>query len=255
MSTKTSNGTGTIRQRKNGSWEGQYWLNGKRKSIYGKTQEEVRIRLNSTLAEVMSGGYTELSAMPIGDWITTWLEDYAKPTVRHSTYLSYLGYCTNHLIPEIGKKRIKDVDIVCLQKFFNTKAESGRRDGDEGGLSPKTLKNIRNMLNLVFKQAIINELVTSNPIAGIKITRVEPKEMRVLSQAEQDAIESVVRSSMNPVAGGIILALDTGVRIGELLGLQWQDIDIERTMSIKIRRIIVRQAKYSRKNGDYEILS
>jgi integrase len=255
MYKKNDTGTGTVRQRKNGGWEGQYWLSGKRRSIYGKTQEEVRAKLNGIMAKIMADDYCEPSSMPFGDWLTTWLNDYAKPSVRHSTYLSYSGYCVKHIAPKIGKKRVKDVDISCLQLFFNGKAEGGRLDGDEGGLSPKTLTNMRNMLNLVFKQALINSLVTTNPVLGVKIPRIEPKEMRVLSLAEQDALEKVVLASLDPNTNGIIIALNTGVRIGELLGLQWQDVDIDKSMSIKVRRTLARQAKPGKRNDDYEILT
>ena len=246
---------GTIRQRKNGGWEGQYWHLGKRKSIYGKTYEEVRIKLNGIMSEILADEYTQPSAMSLSDWITTWLKDYAKPTVRHSTYLSYNGYSTNHVIPGIGKKRLKDIDCEVLQKFFNSKAEGGRMDGEKGGLSPKSLLNMRNMLNLVFKQAVINHYLSANPLAGVKISRREPKEMRVLSLHEQAALESVVLGSLNPIAGGIIIALYTGVRIGELLGLCWQDVDIDREMTVSIRRNLIRQKLPSVHDTDYEILS
>lgn len=252
---KNETGTGSIRQRKNGSWEGQYWLNGKRKSLYGKTYEEVRIRLNTVMAEIMSDTYYEASGITLKDWLLTWLKDYAQPTVRHSTYLTYHAYCNNHVIPIIGKKRMKELTGEVLQQFFNQKATGGRLDGEEGGLSPKSLQNMRNMLNLAFKQAILNHLLTENPIPMVKISRVEPKEMRVLSLSEQEALEQVVLNSLEPVAGGIVIAMYTGLRIGELLGLQWPDIDLERTMSLKVRRILVRQEKPKKLDSDYEILT
>ena len=246
---------GTIRQRKNGSWEGQYWHLGVRKSIYGKTYEEVRIKLNGIMSEILSDEYYQPNAMPISDWIASWLKDYAKPTVRHSTYLTYKRYCDKHVIPFIGKKKLKDIDCETLQKFFNGKSKEGRLDGKEGGLSPKTLLNIRNMLNLIFKQAIVNHYIPANPLTGVKLTRREPKEMRVLSLYEQEALESVVLGSLNPIASGIIIALYSGVRIGELLGLCWQDIDIDREMTMSIRRLLVRQELPDKNNSDYEILT
>ena len=259
MSNKTSkkkdSGTGTIRQRKNGSWEGQFWFEGRRKSIYGKTPEEVRAKLNGTLAEIMTDSYHENSSILLKDWIQTWLRDYAKPTVRHSTYLAYSGYCNNHILPELGKKRLKELSIDCLQQFFNKKAAGARRDGKEGGLSPKSLKNMRNMLNILFKQAQANRMLTFNPLGGVKINRVEPKEMRVLSLLEQEALEGQVRSSLNPLASGILIALNTGLRIGELMGLQWQDVDLDRSMCLQVRRMLVRQKKSKQMNGDYEVLT
>ena len=246
---------GTIRQRKNGGWEGQYWHLGKRKSVYGRTYEDVRIKLNHILSAILTDEYYQPSDMPLSDWIATWLKDYAKPTVRHSTYLTYARYCNKHVVPVIGKKRLKDIDCETLQKFFNSKATGGRQDGKKGGLSPKSLLNIRNMLNLVFKQAVVNHYIPANPLSGIKISRREPKEMRVLSLTEQEALESTVLGSLNPAACGIIIALYTGVRIGELLGLCWQDVDIDREMTVSVKRILVRQELPDKHNADYEILS
>ena len=252
---KTNTGTGSIRQRKNGGWEGQYWLNGKRKSIYGKTKDEVRIRLNRILADILSNEHTEESGLTLQDWSTAWLRDYAKPTVRHSTYLTYEGYCNKHVIPAIGNIRLKNLDVDALQKFFNDKAIGGRLDGESGGLSSKSLLNMRNMLHLVFKQAVFNQLLSRNPLEAVKLSRVEPKEMRVLSKSEQAALEKVVGGSLDPIAGGIIIALYTGLRIGELMGLEWDDIDFGDNPYLKVRRIVVRQAKPSEADPDYEILT
>ena len=252
---KKDSGTGSVRQRKNGSWEGQYWYNGKRKSIYGKTYEDVRIRLNHIMSEIMSEEHIEASGLTLEEWITTWLKDYAKPTVRHSTYLTYEGYSKNHVIPKLGKKRLKDISIDIVQNFFNEKAAGGRKDGEEGGLSPKSMLNIRNMLSLIFKQAILNKLMTSNPISAVKIAKVEHKEMRVLSTSEQQALENIVLGSLNPIAGGIIIAMYTGLRIGELLGLQWSDVELNDAAYLKVRRILVRQNTPDKGDDDYEILS
>ncbi len=251
---RKESGTGSIRQRKNGKWEGQYYLDGTRKSVYGNSYEEVRIKINTITAQILSGEYSEASGMPLKDWLIEWLKTYAKPTVRHSTYLTYEAYCHNHVIPMIGKKRMKQLSGEVLQQFFNSKSTSGRLDGEDGGLSPKSLQNIRNMLNLSFKQALMNRIIKENPIQAVKISRVEPKEMRVLDVSEQAALEKMVLSSLNDVAKGIIIALYTGVRIGELLGLQWQDVDLEHSKTIKVRRILVRQKLPEKLDNDYEIL-
>ena len=254
MSKRNENGTGTIRKRKENSWEGQYYFRGKRKSVYGKSHDEVRVKLNRVIAEVMADEYLDESQMPFSEWLDKWLADYAKPTIRHSTYKVYFDICENHLKPKLGRKKLKEVDGETLQRYFNEKAKSGRLDGQEGGLSTKSLVNIRNMLNLVFKQALISHLIKVNPLFGVRMPKYEKKEMRVLSKSEQESLEGVVLNSLRPEAHGVIIALFTGIRIGELLGLQWEDVDLAVKHSIRVRRILERISTPDKHDTDYEIL-
>ena len=251
---KKESGTGSVRQRKNGSWEGQYYLEGKRKSVYGKTQDEVRIKLNVIIAEIMSNEYLDESQIPFSEWLETWLEQYAKPTVRHSTYVTYYDYCHNHIIPALGKKKMKELNGDILQRFFNEKTKSGRLDGRPGGLSAKSLKNLRNVLSLVFKQAVLNQIIKENPLNAVKTPKKENKEMRVLTISEQEALEQIVFSSHNATAVGIVISLYTGLRIGELLGLQWNDVDLAHSKSLRVRRILIRERNPDKNDPDYIVL-
>jgi integrase len=224
---KKSKGTGTLRQRKNGSWEGMYYLNGKRNSIYGKTQDEVRIRLNKICAATLEGTYIEPAQDKLEGWLLEWLETYSKPTIRHSTYISYEGYIKNHINPKIGHYKLKLLKTDILQKFFNEKGKNGRLDNKEGGLSAKTLRNMRNMLNVALNQAVDNELITRNLLAGIKLPKLKNKEMRFLTIVEQNKLSDAVLASNEILALGIIITLDSGIRLGELLGLQWSRVNFD----------------------------
>jgi integrase len=174
---------------------------------------------------------------------------YAQPTIRESTYESYELYVRKHINPTIGECRLKSLKNNILQKFFNEKLENGRLD-KKGGLSVKTVSNMKNMLHEALEQAIINELIVKNPLKGVRLPKQKKREMRVLDLAEQEALVEKVMRSEEVVAQGIILALDSGMRIGEVLGLQWSKINFNNN-SYVISKSLARRKKNSRgfKNG------
>lgn len=248
MAKKRANGEGTIRQRQDGRWEGLYTVNYKRKSVYGKTQDEVRKKLNKVLNDIDNGIYIENTNITFGDWLDEWLEVYAKPAVKLSTYGSYEGYIRNHIKPEIGRIKLSALRADILQKFINQKLKNGRCDKvkdintnklvtRKGGLSEKTIKNMYNMIHSALKQAYKNGLVNQNVSELINLPKQKRNEMRVLSLDEQKALQSAVEGERLGI--GIILSLFTGIRLGELLGLKFEDIDFE-NKTITIRRTLNR---------------
>ncbi|MBR5614284.1 MAG: site-specific integrase [Clostridia bacterium] len=248
MAKKRANGEGTIRQRKDGRWEGLYTVNYKRKSVYGKTQDEVRKRLNKVLNDIDSGMYIENANITFGAWLDEWLEVYAKPSVKLSTYGSYEGYIRNHIKPEIGKIKLSVLRADMLQKFINQKLTNGRCDKvkdtetkklvtRKGGLSEKTIKNMYNMIHSALKQAYRNGLVNQNVSELITLPKQKRNEMCVLTVDEQRALQTAVQGERLGI--GIILSLFTGIRLGELLGLKFEDIDLD-AKTITIRRTLNR---------------
>ncbi|MDR1892014.1 MAG: hypothetical protein LBQ48_03265, partial [Oscillospiraceae bacterium] len=107
--------------------------NGKRYSIYGDSEEDIDTQLLVIEASIKSKTHTEESGMALKDWLTLWLERYAKSNVRFPTYLNYKGAIENHIIPQIGYISLRSLDGSKLQKFFNDKSKGGRKDGGEGG--------------------------------------------------------------------------------------------------------------------------
>lgn len=262
MAKKRANGEGTIRQRKDGRWEGLYTINYKRKSVYGKTQNEVRKKLNEVLNDINNGMYVENTNISFGAWLDEWLEVYARPSVKLSTYGSYEGYIRNHIKPEIGKIKLSALRADILQKFINQKLNNGRCDKvkdvntnklvtRKGGLSEKTIKNMYNMIHSALKQAYKNGLVNQNVSELITLPKQKRTEMRVLSLDEQKALQSAVQDERLGI--GIILSLFTGIRLGELLGLKFKDIDFE-NKTITIRRTLNRLKTYDDSNKKTDIV-
>lgn len=236
MGKKKANGEGSITKRSDGRYMGRYTVNGKRKSVYGATHKEVRKKLNEVLNDISQGCYVEPSKETFGCWLQEWLITYALPTVKQSTYVSYEGYIRIHLIPELGDIRLTALSREQIQRFFNKKSAGSQ---DKKGLSPKSLKNIYNMLNSTLEQAVTNEKIIRNPLRGIKLPKIVKKEIRILETDEQIKLQTAARNSPEPQAFGIIFTLSTGVRLGELLGLKRSDLNYKKH-SVFVRRTVGR---------------
>lgn len=239
MSKKKANGEGSISKRSDGRYMARYTVNGKRRAIYGATHEEVRVKLNEVLNDIAKGTYIAPQKDTVGMWLKEWLVTYALPTVKQSTYISYEGYVRIHLEPELGNVKLTALTTEQIQRFFNKKYR-----GYQGkkGLSPKTLKNMYNMFNATLEQAVINNRLIRNPLRGVKLPSVTKKEIGILSAEEQALLHSAANSSAELPAFGIIFTLSTGVRLGELIGFQWGDINMKKH-SIRVRRTVGRLQK------------
>ena len=239
MSKKKANGEGSISKRSDGRYMARYTVNGKRRAIYGATHEEVRVKLNEVLNDIAKGTYIAPQKDTVGMWLKEWLVTYALPTVKQSTYISYEGYVRIHLEPELGNIKLTALTTEQIQRFFNKKHRGyqGKR-----GLSPKTLKNMYNMFNATLEQAVINNRLIRNPLRGVKLPSVTKKEIDILSAEDQALLQKAAGSSPELPAFGVIFTLSTGVRLGELIGFQWGDINTK-NHSIRVRRTVGRLQK------------
>lgn len=237
MASKKGNGEGTISKRPDGSWWGRITIgtdkNGKqkRKAFYGKTRAEVQKKITTALNSINTNTYTEPSKLTFENWLNIWFNDYAINSIKQSTRVSYETYINKHIAPFIGKIKLQDLRANTLQGFYNDKLKGGRLDGT-GGLSPKTIKNIHNMIHKALDQAYKNGLTSQNIANAVTLPKVTKKEMRVLTLDEQTQLLKLCNNNNNGIF--IVLALATGMRLGEVLGLKWEDIDyINKLLTVK----------------------
>lgn len=229
--TKAANGAGGIRRRSDGRYEARlvigYQDNGKPKriSIYGATEREVRRKLTETKYQLDNGTYCDKDNITFTSWMLKWLDVYAKPGIKPSTYTSYKTYINGHIAPYFHNTKLQDLQPDRLQQFLNYKSTDGRLDGREGGNSAKTVLNIKNMIHAALKQACINGLISRNIADLVKTPKQVKKEMRVLTIEEQTAL---IKAAHNDRYGiPIILALYTGMRVGEVLALKNEDLQLD----------------------------
>lgn len=233
MGKKKSNGEGSIVKRKDGRYMARYTMGDKRFAIYGSTFEEVRVQLTDTLSKIDQGIHITPTGYTVSQWLREWLFTYALPTVKQSTYISYESYVRLHLEPALGTNKLTTLTVELLQRFFNQKKQT---------LSPKSLRNIYNMLHNCLDQAVTNGYLVRNPLQGVKLPQVTKKEILILTQEEQNALHMAAQESHTIAAFGIIFTLSTGIRMGEMLGLQWGDVDY-RNHTIRVRRTVGRLQK------------
>ena len=227
---------GTLYQAKDKSWIYQYKVDGQRKTKRFQKKADARAYIEALTAaspvpsaEVTGPARQQNAAISevitLGAWMDRWLENYARPTIKHSTYCSYELYVRAHIKPQIGGLYMNTLRADDLQAFFNERGKNGNQ-ARKGGLAPKTLTNMRNMMHMAFGQAVKNHLLHENLIEGIRLPKAAKTEMRVLSREEQRRLMTASRLAPEPAAFGIIFDMFTGLRLGELCGLRWENVDM-----------------------------
>lgn len=208
-------GEGSLYQAKDKSWVYQYSVEGKRKTKRFRRKADAKAFMEAlntvqveTVAEMLTGTAQKAEPITVGEWMDRWLEKYAKPTVKLSTYCSYEQLIRSHIKPQIGGKYLNTLTGEDLQDFFNERSCSGNQKG-RGGLAPKTLTNLRNMMHLAFSQAVRNKLMQENLVEGVRLPKAEKYEMRVLDREEQTRLILAARRAPEPAAFGIIFDLFT----------------------------------------------
>ena len=242
MAKKRVNGEGTIGKRKDGRWEARYIVGrdpetGKqiRKSILGKTQAEVRTKLKEALAEATEIDVVKSGEYNVAGWVQAWYSLYAQPNVRETTARYYKGYIDHHVLPRLGDIPLNKLTSLDIQQFYKDLLENGRIREDtkakKPGLSSTTVHGIHVMLKSALKRAVQERLIPFNPAEFCIPPKVTKPELQVIpSERYQSYLTAAEQRGVLPM---FYLELISGLRKGELVALQWADLDIEnKTISV-----------------------
>jgi integrase len=228
---KRGNGEGSIWRRKSGGWCAQYTVytseGRKRRTLYGKTRQEVAAKLSKALADREGGLTFDAGAMTVGEYLARWLSHSVQDTVSQKTYERYESIVRVHLRPALGRVRLKALTPDHVRGLYREKLDSG--------LAPRTVLHIHRTLSKALKLATDDGLIPRNAAASVKPPQARREEMQPLSRVQ-------VRTFLDTVKGDrmealYVLAITAGLRQGELLAVKWEDVDFEGpSPTLQIRR-------------------
>jgi integrase len=224
------NGSGSVYPRKNKQgkiigYRGSYFApDGKRRYVSAKRKGDAEKALRQAMTDADRGFVFDGGTLTLENYLTRWLTDSVKDTVRRSTFVQYKSVVNRHLIPALGRLKLKALTPAHARSLYREKLDCE--------LSPRTVQYIHVTLHKALKQAVMDGLIPRNIADAVKapqahkieVTPLTPAEVKVLlSAASGDRLETLY-----------ITAIHTGLRRSELLGLKWTDIDLDaRTLSVQ----------------------
>ena len=246
MAKRRASGDGMVRKR-NGRWEGRYVIgyddNGrpKTKNVLAKTKAECVAKLKALKEEVQGVAPKSPKVdMTFGAWLDHWYQQYCKPGIKPKTQTDYENRIYQHIIPELGHIPLSQLTQGDLQQFYQRLKQNGRlaqRELYGPGLSDRMVKSCHVTCRMALDKALAEGLIQKNPAAACKVPTTRPREMQVLTGEEIQRL--LIQAKEDGCYELLLLELSTGLRRGEILALQWDDLDVQ-TGELKVERQVQR---------------
>ena len=201
----------------------------KRETIYSRKYKEVEKKLAEARGEAAKGIVYDDQKITVGEYLYRWLNDSVRGSVRQSTFDRDSYLVRVHIKPILGKIKLKKLTAMEIQRFY--------RDRLDSGLSASTVNKLHSVLHKALSQAVKWNMIPRNVSEAVNVPRPTPEEMRPLSAEEaRRLLDAAAEDRLEAL---YVLAVTTGMRCGELLGLKWSDIDLENA-SVSVRRTLTR---------------
>lgn len=220
-------GDGSISLRKDGRYEGRYYVGEKRRTVYGKTRKEVAEKLRKAIAE--SG--KPLAFVPVDITFSEFMAQYddaVRGSMKRRSLETYRDIARLHLLPTFGTTKLKNLTRNQVQKLYSQKRDAG--------LSPARVRRIHGVLSAALNTAVTWKMVEGNVCKQVSAPKVPPPEIRAFNSEE--AKRFLAAATEDRYFALYVLGISTGARFGELGGLYWSDVDLDRR-KIHIQRGLI----------------
>lgn len=231
-----------IRKRKDGRWEGRYEKGRKSDgkiwygSVYGNSYREVKMKLSEARKEVSEHRQTQTEEKTFGEVLELWLAN-NQIRLKGATVNKYQNLIDIHIMPGIGHLKLSDITATGINHFLIQKLQNGRID-QQGGLSASYVRSMMLVVNSAMKFAAAEQMCP--PLRTPIFKPANPRSERViLSVSDQKKLETYLCRDLDLTRAGVFLSLHTGLRIGEICALSWEDIDFKNRI-IKVRHTVAR---------------
>src|SRR5215216_3877889 len=232
---QSGNGTGTVYPRKNKEgkitgYRGSYFTSdGRRRYVSPKTKTEARRALRQAMANADRGLIFDADNLKAGEYLDRWLADSVSNTVKATTFERYEQITRLHLKPALGRVKLKTLTPAHVRGLYREKLEAG--------LSARTVRYIHTTLHKALKQAVMDGLIPRNVTEAVKPPQPTREEMHPLTPEQAKVLLQTAHETRDRLEALYVLAIHTGLRQGELLGLKWDDVDLE-DGSLQVRRTL-----------------
>jgi integrase len=231
---RRGNNEGSIYVRKSdGLWTSSIIINGERVSFYGHSYNEVKGKLDTAKDQARDGIFTKSTKQNFGEWLDYWLNEIAKPKIKPATFDYYEYIIRFHIKPELGKLSLNKLTTELLDQFYNQKKQDKKQrqakqeNGEPGEavLSKKLVGDIRKVIGMALKKAVIKKRISFNPNDYTESIGKDEPEIEYLTPEEiADFLDKISNDFWYPA---FVIALGTGIRVGELAALQWKHVDFK----------------------------
>jgi integrase len=230
-----ANGDGDVFPRKNKagkitSYRGAYvGPDGKRRYVSGKTKEDARRNLRRARGDAERGLLFDADNLKVGEYLDRWLSDSVRDTVKATTFERYEQIARLHLKSTLGRVKLKALTPAHVRRLYREKLKTGS--------SARTVRYIHTTLHKALKQAVMDGLIPKNATEAVKPPQPTREEMHPLTPEQAKLLLQVAHEAGDRLEALYVLAIHTGLRQGELLGLKWDDVDLE-DGSLQVRRTL-----------------
>ena len=241
MGRKRKSGEGTVRLRKDGRWEGRVVIGydekglPKTKNVLAKTKGECVEKLKALKETIAPSTPSKVRAdMPFGEWLDHWYETYSKPSIRPRTQRTYEGYIRLYIKPKLGSIPLNKLTTNDIQQFCAWMKSDDHMGG--GSIADSQIRNCYSLCHRALEKARAEHLIPRNPTDGCKLSPVRYEEMNILSREAMQKL--LIQAKEEKYYELFLLELATGLRLGEIAALQWDDLNLE-TGEMQINKQVV----------------